>query len=234
MVLFVTVFTVNVCELHCLDGKDARKVFHIEPADRNQLKQFYENFESDTKTVLVISNLDDADLTTLRFATVVLPLTASSLADKRYIKVLSATQKVLLTSQDDDLSLNDTETFLQNFWRLHKTTKIFVMERNVIYFFNPFIYDYDAETFGRLQTDVKWQRAEKRFPMRIEVFASTYSEPFNWRDFSKGFNGPDIQISKIISRKMNFEGELRLFVSVNQIGEFHSSEGNHKRWELLW
>lgn len=209
--LFATVFIVNVFHTQCFVNGNLTKSLIVE----NDLKYFFTSFDKDLQTAFLISNLDRVDLRNLRFATVVLPLTISSLDNKRYIKVLSSAQKVLLTAQDDDLSLNlnATEKFLQKFWRQHKTTKIFVMERSVIYFFNPFIYDYEAEAFGSLQTTVKLRKfgSQKSFPIRVEVFASTYSEPYDWRDFSKGYRGPDIQIMNIVTQKMNFEGERRKF-----------------------
>lgn len=207
-ILFVTVFIVNAYRLQCLDDGKSWKAFNLDN-DYNQLKLVHEEFDKFPQTIRLISNLSVVRLSTLRYATVILPFTASFVDDKKYIKALSATQKVLLTSHDGDLSLNDAEKFLQNFWRQHKTTKIFIMERNVIYYFNPFIYDYDAKVFGKLQTEIKrrWLESEKSIPMRIEAFVSTYSEPYNWRDFSKGLHGPDIEIAKIITEKMNFEGE---------------------------
>lgn len=232
-ILFVTVFIYNAYQLQCIDNGNSWKAFHID-SSHNQLKLVYEEFDKFPQTIRLISNLSLVRLLTLRFSTVILPLTASLVDDKRYIKALSSTQKVVLTSRDGDLSLNEAEKFLQNFWTQHKTTKIFIMERNVIYFFNPFIYDYDANLFGKLQTEIKWrwQESEKSIPMRIEVFASTYSAPYNWRDFSKGFYGPDIEIGKIIAKKMNFEGEYS-YHKRNLIGMLNMSQGIFSQFQTF-
>ena len=144
--------------------------------------------------------------TETKLSTLVLPLNQSLINDKRYIKLLSKLEKVLLTINNDDLSLFDTEKFLQSFWQKHKTGRIFVLEQKMIYFFNPFIFNLDTKKFGKLQMKAEkderevTKEARKMLPqytMRIEHFFGTYSEPLNRYNHSAGFQGPDIDVTKI-------------------------------------
>lgn len=171
----------------------------------------YKGFEA----VLVVTDFGKVNLNSLKSTTVVLPLESRFLTDENFIKVLSTAEKALLTLQDENLLLNNTEKFLQQFWRRHKTTKIFIAARSMIYAFNPFTYDYDEKEFGKLQIDIEYSKRSnaESFPLRVELFSSVYIEPLNWKNVSTGFRGPDVSVLNIIMNEMNLSGELKYKVN---------------------
>lgn len=216
-VLLVIIFVFTFNQLHCQENNygdgalmngSYNKIYVN--GEVNLLRDLNKNLEKDPKTVLLVSDFTEVNFTTLKSTTVVVPLKESFLEDERFIKVLSSAPYLLLTLEDG-LSLNTTETFMQKFWRQHKTTKkLLVKAPNKIYFFDPFAYDCEAKAYGKLQSDVK--RRRENFPLRVEYFPSVYSEPLNWKNWKEGnregYKGPDINIANIIFEKMKIQGEI--------------------------
>lgn len=208
---FVTIWLINTFQLNASIGSTLSlgDVFRFDAED-NQVKRFNENFNKNPSSILLISKFHNVDFNILRSATVVIPLKSSSFGDRNFIEILTIASKVLLTSLDDDLSLNETEKYLQKFLKLHKTSKIFIAQHNKIYFFNPFAFDVEAKAFGKIQANMRSkEQNSKLFTLRVELFPSTYSNPKDWRNWT-AFEGPDISIARIVMKEMNMEGEIDL------------------------
>lgn len=213
--LVIIILTSNFCSLLFgkslikFEEKPSRKVFNV--SVDNNCFEIYMKAHKSFGAFVVVTEPYNLNLLLTKLSTVVLPLNISFIDDKRYIKLLKSAEKVLLIPSDDDLSLNDTENFLRNFWQKHKSGRIFVFNQSIIYYYNPFIFDFDTKEFGKLR--VNTQEAEEgrkslqKYPFRIEHFYGTYSEPVQRNNLSAAFQGPDIDITRLVLDKMNIKGK---------------------------
>lgn len=183
--------------------------FSSDESCENFNKLFNENLDT-FKTFVVLSKPPSFEVDAVKLSTVVSPLSLKFMNDTKILKFLSKAEKVLFIPSDDDLSLNETEKFLQNFWRQHKTTRIFVFAQKMIYFYNPFIFDSDTDIFGKLEgMKVEGKKESlQQYPLRVEIFRGTYSDPVYWNVVLNGFGGPDVEISRIVLKKFDFNRKL--------------------------
>jgi hypothetical protein len=177
----------------------------------NAISNFMEAHQ-DFKTFVILSEVPDVTLKLTKLTTVVLALNLNLTIDMKFIKLLSTHEKALLTTENSNILLNETEKFLQSFWLKYKTGRIFVHNHKALYFFDPLHFDFESGKFGKLKNlEGKSRKPDQKrpwYPIRIEHFTGTYSELRVRGNQSSGFAGPDIDLTNILISKMNFHGKF--------------------------
>lgn len=119
---------------------------------------------------------------------------------------------------DREVNLERILSTLRFLWSVVPNLKIFILYERQIYIFNPFV-DVDAERRfqGKLELcsddDCSYVSLRRfhRYPLKVEVFESVYSERHSDADPAEsidGLIGPDVKVAYFIQSQMNVTSEM--------------------------
>jgi len=125
----------------------------------------------------------------------------NQLNDTKIVMFLKSFQNVLVIIKDAKPNLKD---FLKFLWEQFRLINIFILTPHQMDFYDPFnIHNTDPSKMFESRRKKDYQHVT----LRLEQFPSTYSMPNNWTDWTKGFKGPDIDISRLVYQSIGFRGE---------------------------
>lgn len=116
---------------------------------------------------------------------------------------------------EDQVEQDQVSRLMHDIWNRNGACRVFTLMEERIYWYNPFATEGDGYgALKELSEAVEFPEIPrndfKGYPLRIEMFWSTYTVPMNESVPEVDFLGPDAEVCRALTTALNFTRELHL------------------------